>query len=690
MTIKAWFDLETYSETPITHGAHAYAEKAEILLWAYAEDDGPVKVWDATLDPQPPEDLVRLMVEANEYWFQNGGMFDRPVLKHARPDLYHLLPAGKWRDTMVQALCHGLPGKLDTLCEIFGLPQDLAKDKRGRQLIQMFCKPQPKNQKLRRKTRDTHPKEWEEFKEYAKSDIRAMRELHSKIPKWNYPNSARELALWHLDQRTNMAGIYVDLKLCNAAVAAVEAAQAQLSQQTQDATDGAVTAATQRDKLLAYILESHGVSLPDMRADTLERRIADDGLPPEVRELLGIRLAASTSSTSKYKRFLNCVSSDGYIRGTLQFSGASRTQRWAGRLVQPQNFLRPTLKQEEIEAGIRALKAGCADLITDNVMGLTANTMRSVIISPPKKKLVVADLSNIEGRDAAWLAGEEWKLQAFREYDEGTGVDLYIKAYCRAFNCTPEQAVRQVGKVMELMLQYEGGVGAFLTGAATYRVDLEALAIAARETIPGDVWEDAAGFLSWTKEKNRNTFGLSDDVFITCDALKRLWRAANRRISSYWPELKEAANMAILNPGREYECRKVAFVRNGNWLRILLPSGDCLAYPSPRVDEAGTISYLGLNQYSRRWNRLKTYGGKFFENICQKVARNVMAHNMPDIQAAGYDIRLTVHDELITYAEDSDKYSVEELSRLLSTVPPWAEGMPLAAAGYEAYRYKKD
>lgn len=686
--MKAWFDLETFSEVPITHGAHAYAEKAEILLFAWAIDDGPVFVWDVTDNPKPPNDLLFALEACGEAWWQNGGGFDRVILKHTYPELSP--PEHKWRDTMVQALCHGLPGKLGTLCEIFGLPQDLAKDKRGRQLIQMFCKEQPKNQKLRRKTRLTHPKEWEEFKEYAKSDIRAMRELHRKMPKWNYPNNDFELGLWHLDQHINMAGVYVDLELCRKAVEAVEAAQAQLATQTQDATDGAVTAATQRDKLLEFILQSYGVSLPDMRADTLERRIDDASLPDAVRELLSIRLAASTSSTSKFKRFLNCASSDGYVRGTLQFSGASRTQRWAGRLIQPQNFLRPTLPLVEIEAGIEAVKVGCADLITDNVMELTANMMRSVIIVPEGKKLVVADLSNIEGRAAAWLAGEEWKLRAFREFDAGTGMDLYIKAYCKAFNCSPEEAVRQVGKVMELMLQYEGGVGAFLTGAATYRIDLESMAQAALQTIPGDVWREAENFWNWSLEQKRNTFGLSPEVFMVCDSLKRLWRRSNSAISSYWPELKNAATEAILNPNREVPCRRVSFVRQGNWLRMLLPSGDCLTYPSPRVGEDGAISYMGLNQYSRKWQRLKTYGGKLFENLCQKVARNAMAHSMPAIQEAGYDIKLTVHDELITYAPDSDKFNAAHLSDLLAAVPPWADGMPLAAAGYEAYRYKKD
>ncbi|EMS7588382.1 DNA polymerase, partial [Salmonella enterica subsp. enterica serovar Newport] len=203
-------------------------------------------------------------------------------------------------------------------------------------------------------------------------------------------------------------------------------------------------------------------------------------------ELLAIRLQASTTSTSKYKSLMKGVSSDGRLRGTLQFCGASRTGRWAGRLFQPQNLPRPSLEQEQIDEGIEALKAGCADLLFDNIMELTSSALRGCIMAPEGKKLVVSDLSNIEGRKLAWLAGEQWKLDAFREYDEGTGPDLYKLAYARAFNISPDNVdkyQRQIGKVMELGLGFGGGVAAFLTFALVYGLDLDELANAALPNI---------------------------------------------------------------------------------------------------------------------------------------------------------------------------------------------------------------
>lgn len=685
--MKLWWDLETYSETPITAGAHRYAEAAEILLFAWAVDEGPVQCWDCTVDKTMPTALNNALICEPEWWGHNSGMFDSTVVRHAMKEF----PFDKWRkkhrDTMVQALCHGLPGSLDALCDIFRLGSDVAKSKRGKQLIRMFCMPQTANQKLRRKTRQTHPAEWAEFVEYAKSDITSMRELHKKMPKWNYPNHEFELKLWHMDQQINSAGIYVDLELSEKAIEAVNAAQAQLATRMDAATDGAVGSATQRDKLLQYILSEHGVSLPDMRGDTLERRLADASLPDGVRDLIGIRLMASTSSVSKYKRVVKCVSSDGYLRGVIQFSGAGRTGRDAGRLFQPQNLMRPTLDADEIDTGIEAIKAGCADLVTDNVMELCANAMRGVIISPPDHKIVVADLSNIEGRVLAWLAGEEWKLKAFRDFDVGSSEDLYKIGYSSAFGIPPSEVTkeqRQVGKVIELFLGFEGGVGAFVTGAATYSIDLDDI----QAKIPFDVREEAESFYKWAVEQKRPTFGLKADTFIMCDSIKRLYRRANKATASLWPAVRDAAITAVENEGEAIKCGRAMMLRKGNWLRIVLPSGRALSYPAPRV-EGGKLSFMGVNQYSRKWSRISTYGGKLVENMTQAVARDVFKSCYPRVTEAGYSIRLPIHDELITYAPNREEFNAEHLASLMAVPPEWAEGLPLAAAGFEAYRYRK-
>jgi len=689
-------DLETYCEVPIRNGTYAYAEAAEVMLFAYAIDDGEIRLWDLAESSVMPADLAQAWNDrAVEVVFHNS-MFDRTVLNESPSWDWGVPELHRWRDTMVQALAHSLPGALGKLCAVMKVPPALWKHE-GKHLIQLFCKPRPKNAKIRRATRHTHPKEWAEFCEYAKYDIAAMRYLRKTLPRWNYQGS--ELELWHLDQRINDRGFHVDLDLVDGAVAAVALEQKRLAGRVQEMTGGEVESATQRDKLLAYILKEHGVELPDMTADTIERRLQDPDLPIELKNLLGARLEASTASVAKYKALRRAVSQDGRLRGTLQFNGASRTGRWAGRVFQPQNLPRPSMKPHEIETAIDEMKIGVADILQASVMASASNAIRGVITAPQGRKLPIADLSNIEGRFAAWLAGESWKLRAFKDFDEGTGHDLYAVAYAKSFRCSPEEVMhdkkhgtgmkRQIGKVQELMLQYEGGVGAFVTGAMTYRIDLDAMATAAWDAIPDDVLEAATGFYQWADE-NGNTFGLPEKIFIVCDSLKRLWRAAHPAISSYWGELRDAVRKAIESPGNAVECRKVSMHYANNWLRIKLPSGRYLCYPSPKVGGKGEISYMGANPYTRKWERVKTYGGKLLENITQAGSRDVLTANMPAIEEFGYDIVLSVHDELITESPDDPRFSAERLSMLMSTNPSWAAGLPLAAAGFECYRYRKD
>lgn len=370
---KLWLDLETYSEVPIANGTHAYAAGAEVMLFAWAIDDGPVAVWDLTAEKAPPVPLLLAMEDENaEVWAHNSG-FDRTVLRLAPPLQAARIAASqpeRWRDTMVQALAHSLPGALGTLCEILQVPTDQAKDKEGRQLVMLFCKPRPKTSKIQRATRATHPAEWAKFVEYARLDIEAMREVHRRLPSWNYPGTRlaggagwRELCLWHLDQRVNDRGVAIDMGLVHAAIAAVDIEQGRLAERTSEMTGGQVASATKRDQLLAHILESYGVDLPDLQASTLERRVQDPDLPLELRDLLAVRLASCTTSVTKYKALAKGTSEDGRLRGTLQFNGAGRTGRWAGRLFQPQNIARGTVKDEMLEIGIEAIKAGCADLI---------------------------------------------------------------------------------------------------------------------------------------------------------------------------------------------------------------------------------------------------------------------------------------------------------------------------------------
>lgn len=684
--MKLWGDLETYCTVPIKNGTYRYAEECEVMLFTYAFDDGPVELWDLTTGAPMPGDLEYALYDTDcEVWFQNS-MFDRTVLRLSKNLRIEIAPE-RWHDTMVQALSHSMPGALDKLCEILDIEQDLRKHKTGKKLIHFFCKPVDGG----RNTGAMHPARWKEFCDYARSDISAMREAHHVMPRWNYVGS--EYSLWLLDQRINDRGICIDTDLVASAISAVGIEQRRLAGRTQQLTSGAVQSATQRDVLLAYILADYGIDLPNMQASTLERRINDPDLPRTLRELLEVRLQSTTSSTSKYNALLRGISSDGRLRGTKQFNGANRTGRWAGRMFQPDNLPRPDMAADEIVQGIEAIKAGCADLMYDNVMRVCSNAIRGCIIAPSGKKLVVSDLSNIEGRKGAWFGGEDWKLQAFREYDAGTGPDLYKLSYAKAFNMNHEEVTkyqRQIGKVLELFLQYEGGVGAFLIGALAYGIDLNELAARGYETIPGDVLKEAEGFYAWKLDKKLTTYGLPSDVFIVCDSLKRMWRTKHPSLVTLWKEIEAAIRMAIRNPGTTFPCRKFKMRRDGAWLRVALPSGRALCYPNPRVDDNDKISYMGVNQYTRKWSRIYSYGGKFFENFCQAGARDVLAYNMPLIEENGYDIVLTVHDEVITEASDKPQNNEDHLSSLLARVPHWAEGLPLSAGGFSGYRYRKE
>ena len=697
-------DLETFSERPLNKGTHQYAEKAEVLLYSFATGDGPPDVWDVASGDRMPNELEDLLRDERvlTVW-HNGRGFDLVVLKYAMPDIYAMLPIERVYDTMLAALAHGLPGSLDALGEIFNIKQEDRKLKTGKEFINLFCKMPPKNVKRGRATRLTHPTEWQGFKEYSKQDIPSMRAILKALPKWNMPYEGSEMDLSRLDYKINDRGFLLDLNLAHSAIRAIDRAQKSLSERTVELTEGEVARATQRDKLLAYLLAEHGVELPDLQKSTLETRINDTALPWQVRELLAIRLQASASSTSKYRTAILGASSDGRMRGTLQMEGASRTRRWAGRLIQPTNMLRPKLPKEiskqgdeaveaYIEMGISAMKADCEDLIFDNVMQVAANSMRGIIIAPPGKKLVVADLSGIENRDAAWLADEKWKLRALAEFDAGHGEDLYVLEYAKSFSADPATVTkyqRLIGKVLSLSMQYAGGVGAFMSMALIYGIDLEDMAEHTYDMLPSDVLKKSQDFYEWTVRKKRSTFGLSQKAFVVCETLKRMWRLANSAIVTQWGEIQDAIVQATTSPGVIVHCGKTRMVRRGAWLRIRLPSGNFLVYPSPQVDDKGQFSYLGVSPYSRKWGRQKAFGGKIFNSFCQGLARDIMAANMQPAEDAGYEIVLTVHDEIVCEAPDTPEYNHEHLSSILATVPSWALGMPLAAAGFESYRYRK-
>jgi DNA polymerase len=496
------------------------------------------------------------------------------------------------------------------------------------------------------------------------------------------------MGLWRLDQRINERGIRVDLGLARAAVAATEREQVRLAEKAHDMTDGEVASTTQRDALLRHIADTYGVQLPDLRKATVERLLSNSTLPQEVIDLLTIRLQASATSTAKYQALLHGVSSDGRLRGLLQFCGALRTGRWSGRLFQPQNLPRPTYKQNEIDLGIQAIKAGIDDLIFDNPMELISNLVRSCLIPSEGSQFVVADLSNIEGRVAAWISGEEWKLEAFRLFDADLGPDLYCVAYGKSFGIDPAEVTgdqRQVGKVQELALQYGGGANAFATFAAAYSIDLDELADQAWEVIPKETREKSASLLDWMKSKKAK-ISMSERAWIVCDSFKSLWRTAHPGITGYWDTLDKAVRKAIEKPGIAFTAGRCKVRRDGKWLRIRLPSGRFLCYPDIRIDSEDQITYKGIDQFTRKWTDIHSYGPKFLENLVQSISRDVLAHGMVLAENAGFQIVLTVHDEIISEHPSFDHHYLAEL---MATNPCWAEGLPLKAAGFTANRYRK-
>lgn len=682
-----YVDCETYSELDLkTVGTYRYAENCEIMLITWAVDDGPVNCWDVTENYELPFELYTAVQNAETVVAHNA-MFDRTVFENEM-----ILPSvelTKWLCTMVQALSHGLPGNLDQLCEILKVPQDKAKIKDGERLIRLFCKPRPKNSKIPRATRETHPEEWQRFIEYAMADIDAMREVQKRLPAWNYPR-AHELSHWHLDQIINDRGVMVDTVSANAMLHAVGREKERLGKKTAELTEGRLESTTQVQATIDYIFEEYGVHTDDLTKAQVSALLANDEIPEPIKEILRLRKQAGSSSTSKYKALLDRVSADDRFRGGLQFSGAARTRRASGRGFQPQNLpSRGLLDDSLVELGIEAVKLGCEDLLFENVMHLASSAIRPMLIAAPGRKFCISDLANIEGRKVAWYANEEWKLEAFRAFDAGTGADLYNLAYARAFNVPVESVTkpqRAIGKVMELMLGYAGGVGAFVTGAAGYGFDLEELSDNIFDTLPKNTVSEAYNFLEWQKDKKGNRYGLSDKAFVTVDTLKRLWRNAHPATTQLWSDIQNSAERAVIT-GQRVEIGKLVFDKKGAWLRIRLPSGRFLCYPGIEYDSETGLSYLGIDQFTRKWQRIRTYSGKLLENICQSSARDVLYDSMPIAEENGFPIVLHVHDELVTETRHSK--NVKELEQIMAAGHSWTTGLPLAASGFESQRYRK-
>lgn len=732
---KLFLDTETYSDVDLKKcGAYAYAEheSTEIMICSYAFDDEKVQVWDATDGSRMPRDLKRALRELSNpstpcrLVMQNGLLFDRLLMRECWG---YDIPPANIEDTMIMAFRHALPGSLDALCTVLGVDEQNAKDKAGKALINRFCKPTPKSYKVRRYTATTHPDEWAKFIKYARSDILSMREVYYRMPTWG--NTEKENEILVLDQLINDRGFCVDVDLAKAAIEAVtrhkQELQAEAAKEYGSGLTGATFLPTLRDLAPAH-------EILNAQKSTLNDLLADPDLPDEARELIEMRLGAASTASTKYAPLLLGLSRDGRRRGCLQYGGAKRTLRWAGKGFQPQNLARGYYADEELDKGIAALLKGRAHRRFD-VSKLAATTVRSCIVPEKGKKFVVADYSNVEGRGLAWIAGEQTALDVF-----AAGRDIYCETAGKMFRLDPgfikenRKDLRQIGKACELGLGYGGGVAAFLQFAKNLGLDLYQMAQDMGGTFPDHIWAAARrGFeFARIQEKNkrapkgkkadRPSYDLPRKVWMTCDAIKRMWRESHPETVAFWQDLEDAAQAAIKNPGRAFWAgarvrengdRAVKITRtftrddNGDkvpgwWLKVELPSGRVLSYPGVGLsveievdEETGKknkrvrIKYQGENQTTRQWGWQFTYGGKLAENIVQALCRDLLAWSMPVVEAAGYPIILSVHDELITETPDDDRYNVAELEAAMCHLPSWARGFPLAAEGDIMYRYRK-
>lgn len=758
---RLFLDTETFSGVDLKKvGAYAYAEHptTEIMICTYAIDEGRVQTWDCTESPTMPRELRKALRQVSrkkaKIVMANGLLFDRLVI---REKWGIALPVCQIEDTMIMAFRHALPGSLDMQCQVLGVDAEHAKDKAGKALIKRFCKPTPKTYKIRRYTRETHPDEWAKFLRYAALDIIAMREVYWRIPDWG--NTPKEDEILLIDQLINDRGFYVDVDLANAAIKAVQAHKEELKEEAWERFGGKLTG---NDFLPALRDLAPAFTIHNAQKSTLNDLLEDPDFPDEGKVLIEMRLGASSTASTKYNPLVNGLSADGRRRGCLQYGGAKRTLRWAGKGFQPQNLARGEysddhegkIKRREGESdvafwvrshmltnGINSLLRGTAHWAYD-ISKLTASTVRGCIIPAKGKKFVVADYSNVEGRGLAWIAGEKTALMVFR-----AGRDIYCETAGKMFGLDPEyikanrKDLRQIGKACELGLGYGGGVAAFLQFAKNLGLDLYAMADVMKGTFPDHIWAAAKRGYEYArineakrppkpgKKDERPTYILPKNVWLTCDAIKRMWREAHPKTVAFWAELEDAVLCAIRNPGKAYwaganvrpDGRKaLKIVRTkakhdptfdeerddpnaaGWWLKIELPSGRIMSYPgialsvTTEIDEdtgkkrtSTRIKYQGENQTTRQWGFQYTYGGKLTENIVQALCRDILAWSMPGVEAAGYEIVLSVHDELITEVPDTDDYTTEELCALMCDLPVWAKGFPLAAEGDIMYRYRK-
>lgn len=659
-SIELGIDIETFSSVDIKNGAYAYSEAPdfEVLLISYKfSDENDIvcldltapdendhrRFWDALSDPA----VIKTAYNAN---------FERTCLaKHTGQKM----PPEQWRCTMILAVQLGLPRALENVGPALGLSEEEQKKKTGKALIQYFCKPCKPTRANGGRTKNTRvnaPEKWELFKEYNVGDVAAEQAILERLKAFR-PDD-KEQALWSLDQVINDRGVLLDVDMAEKIVSFDTQRSAELMEESQELTGLSNPNSLQQ---LKPWLKEHGLPAESLRKDDVEDALQDPDLDGEVRRVLEIRQALGKTSVKKYQTMIDIAGPDDRARGIMQFYGG-HTGRWAGRSLQPQNLARNTMPDDELDAARDLVKMGDfegLEMLFGEPAPIFSQLVRTAFIPSPGNRFVVSDFSAIEARVIAWLAGEDWRLEVFR--NDG---DIYCESASRIYHVPVVKhgingELRQRGKVAELALGYGGSVGAMKQMDTTGSVPEEEMA-----------------------------------------GIVQQWRRESPAIVRMWKECQNAA-VAVIS-GRQPR-RVIKSLQDTTFymervagtpvLVIKLPSGRPISFWDPKImdSEMGPrVTYMNQNQTTRKWERCETYGGKITENIVQSVARDCLAEKMTQLSAQGYDIVFHVHDEMILDVPKEDTRAAELVDKIMAEPIDWAEGLPLKGGTYECNFYRKD
>ncbi len=650
-------DFETYSEADLKRvGGYEYSchPSTEIICVAWTLGTRGGKWTEVKCSNNDYYELVKLILDNRIIKVAHNAIFEQSIIKNVLGRAWSSvtdIPPEEFMCTAAMAASHALPRNLEGACLSLDLP--IKKDMEGRKLILKWCKPRKPTLKNPSR-RHTKPKELARIMQYCATDVEAERLLFERLPLLN----PIERKVWCLDQKINFKGFAVDRPLVDAVLKMVETETENLTEELIELTDGRVQTANERAKLLVEI-ERNGIHMPDLKAktvqDTLEAGITAN---PTAMRLLQIRQAVSKTSTAKYAAFESRSRTDSRCRDILVYHAAS-TGRWGGAGVQPQNFPRGTIKNTDLACEIlRTGELGLVRACYDDPMSAFSSALRGVIIPTEGTELFCADYAAIETRVLFWIADHEEGLNAFRE-----NRDLY-KEMASIIYGVPVGAVtslmRQLGKAAVLGCGYQMGAAKFVASCKLQRIDVE---------------ED------------------------TAKSAVKAYRSTHHPVVTLWSTIAEAAIRAVQRPHKRFfsSHNHTTWFVEDDFLFCELPSGRRLAYYKPEVrweatpwgDQHPKLYHYSVNPLSKKWELAATYGGKLVENVIQAVARDLMAEAMLRIDEAGFEIVLSVHDEIVAEAPIEDARSVREFENLMATNPEWAAGMPVKVEGWKGFRYRK-